>query len=381
MKSLRFGIIGCGLMGKEFASAVSRWMHVHSDVTKPEIVAVADTNAQAMRWFLDNVPTVVYHTQQYEELLRRDNVDAIYCAVPHMLHEKIYIDVINAKKHLMGEKPFGINLKANTKILEALEKNPEVFCRCCSQFPFYPAMKLFEEWIENGEFGQLIEVRAGFLHSSDMDINKPINWKRIVACNGEYGCMGDLGIHVLHVPLRYNWKPKSLTAVLSDIIHERPGRDGNTAKCDTYDNAVMLCRSEDSDGNAFPMVLETKRMSPGATNVWYLKVTGLKASACFSTDDPGAFHYLKSGDKEQAWARLNVGCKPHFPSITGNIFEFGFSDAILQMWVSFMTEFDGKPVGFGCVRPEETHLSHHILTSAVRSQKNRSEQEIHYAGF
>ncbi|WP_261807696.1 Gfo/Idh/MocA family oxidoreductase [Paenibacillus sp. N3.4] len=38
-----------------------------------------------------------------------DEIDAIYCAVPHHLHEQIYIDIIKAGKHLLGEKPFGID--------------------------------------------------------------------------------------------------------------------------------------------------------------------------------------------------------------------------------------------------------------------------------
>jgi predicted dehydrogenase len=376
MKTLRFGIIGCGLMGKEFASAISRWMHISADVTRPEIVAVADTNAGAMQWFLHNVPSVRFHTEHYEALLERDDVDAVYCAVPHMLHERIYIDVIRAGKHLMGEKPFGINLEANERILTALAENPSVFCRCCSQFPYYPAMKRFEEWIEDGAFGRILDVQAGFLHGSDMDTAKRINWKRMASINGVYGCMGDLGMHVLHIPLRYGWLPRRLTAVLSDIVRERPDAQGRMTRCDTCDNAVLLCRTAGPDGETFPMTLETKRMSPGSTNVWYLHVNGLKASARYSTDDPGAFRYLVSGGKEQAWSRVSVGYKPHFPAITGDIFEFGFSDAVLQMWFAFMTEFDGKPLKFGCVRPEETRLSHRILTAAVRSQQNECEEIV-----
>ena len=43
-------------------------------------------------------------------------------------------------------------------------------------------------------------------YSSDIDPNKVINWKRMEAVNGAYGCMGDLGMHVLHVPLRLGWR-------------------------------------------------------------------------------------------------------------------------------------------------------------------------------
>ena len=378
MKKLRFGIIGCGLMGREFACAAARWMGVLEDTVRPEIIAVADTNVQAMDWFIKNIPSVCFYTQDYRELLEREDLDAVYCAVPHILHEQVYTDTIKAGKHLMGEKPFGIDREANRNILRVLAEHPNVFCRCSSQFPFYPAMGIMEDWIRNKKFGQIIEVKAGFLHSSDMDLTKTINWKRKAEINGKYGCMGDLGIHVQHIPLRYGWLPKSVSAILSNIVPERPDGKGGKVPCDTYDNAALFCRAQDPDGSAFPMTLEMKRMSPGSTNEWYLKVLGLDASAYFTTDDPGAFHYLKSDGAEQAWTRINVGYKPQFKSITGGIFEFGFGDAILQMWTAFIMEYEGRNVKFGCVRPEETRASHAILTAALQSHERLSEITVDY---
>jgi hypothetical protein len=54
------------------------------------------------------------------------------------------------------------------------------------------------------------------------------------------------------------------------------------------------------------------------------------------------------------------------------IFEFGFSDAILQMWASFLYELKHgqRPARFaGCVTPEETALSHRLFTAALESQR------------
>ena len=51
MKEIRFGIIGCGLMGREFASAAARWLHLVNPKAKPRIVAVCDTNPTLMDWF------------------------------------------------------------------------------------------------------------------------------------------------------------------------------------------------------------------------------------------------------------------------------------------------------------------------------------------
>ena len=368
-KKVRFAIIGCGLMGREFASAAARWCHMTADIPQPEIVGVSEINPAARQWFCDNFDTVKYSTADYTELLSKDDIDAVYCAVPHNLHEKIYVDIINAGKHLLGEKPFGIDAEANKVIMDAIKAHPEVIVRCSSEFPYYPACQKLIEWIREGKFGKIIEVRSAFCHSSDMDTQKPINWKRTLSINGEYGCMGDLGIHTEHVPFRMGWKPLNVFAKLSNIVTERPDGKGNIVPCETWDNAILLCDVKDVDGSIFPMMYETKRLSPGSTNEWRLEVYGLEASAKFSTNDPGAFCYTQSLGKEQAWCRVNVGYKPMIPTLTGGIFEFGFTDSILQMWGAFMCELSGIEVPFGCVTPEETELSHKLQSAALLSNK------------
>ncbi len=62
-------------------------------------------------WFRQ-VSTVRLITSDYPELLASPEVDIVYVAVPHNLHETIYLDVLKAGKDLLAEKPFGIDLEA-----------------------------------------------------------------------------------------------------------------------------------------------------------------------------------------------------------------------------------------------------------------------------
>ncbi|MCK4603028.1 MAG: Gfo/Idh/MocA family oxidoreductase, partial [Phycisphaerae bacterium] len=283
MKTIRFGIIGCGLMGREFASAAARWCHLPEMTARPEIVAVCDANADVLGWYTDNFPTIALATGDYRELLAADAVEAIYVAVPHDLHRQIYCDAISAGRHLMGEKPFGIDRPANDAICACVAEHPDVLVRCSSEFPFYPAVQRIGRMIEAGEFGRVIEVNTGFMHSSDLDPDKPINWKRMIDRNGEYGCMGDLGMHVCHVPFRAGWTPRNVRAVLSNIMTERPDGKGGRVPCETWDNATLLCAAAGPDGDVFPWTLKTQRIAPGETNSWYVEIKGTSACARFST--------------------------------------------------------------------------------------------------
>ncbi len=373
-KTIRFGVIGGGLMGREFASAAARWCHLLNQDVRPEIVAVCDPSPAATNWFKENVPSVAFTTGDYRELLARKDVDAIYAAVPHNLHAEVYGAVIQSGKALLGEKPFGIDQPANNAILKSIKANPNVLVACSSEIPFYPGAYAIADMVRKNRFGRIIEVEAGFWHSSDLNPDKPINWKRRVATNGAYGCMGDLGMHVLHLPLRFGWRPKTVRALLTKVFDTRPDGKGGTSPCETWDNATLAC-DVDIGEQAFPMVLSTKRIAPGHNNTWFIRITGTALTAEFSTKDPkrlATLPYSPGGD--QAWHVIDLPYKSAYDTITGNIFEFGFSDSIVQMWAAFCDEYahgrDGMKQPLYCATPFEAADSHKLFTAALKSHEN-----------
>lgn len=378
MKTVRFGIIGLGLMGREFASAAARWCHLTDMDSKPEIVAICSRSLhpETVSWFRDNFTSIKQITNNYRELINNPDVEVVFCAVPHNLHEEFYCAAIEAGKHLMGEKPFGIDSKANGAILKTIKEYPGCFVRCTSHFPFFPAAQRICDMIESNAFGRIIEVEAGFLHSSDLDPAKPINWKRIIEYNGEYGSMGDLGIHVCHIPFRAGWVPQNVYASLSNIMTERPDGKGRVVPCKTWDNATLLCDTIDTkSGDTFPMTIKTHRIAPGEKNTWYISILGTKASARFSTKNPKMLQVLEYSGGEQSWQHIDTGQETAFKTITGGIFTLSFSDALLQMWAAFLYELEnGKPLKTfaGCVTPEETALSHRLFTAALESHKHKT---------
>jgi predicted dehydrogenase len=376
-KTIRFGIIGLGLMGREFGSAVGRWMHLLNLDFVPRVTGICDTNVALFDWWDSNFDNIAVRTTNYHDLLNSPDIDAIYCAVPHNLHESMYIDILRAGKHLLGEKPFGIDLAANEKIMAEIAAHPDLCVACSSEFPFFPGAMRILRYLQEGRFGTIIEASCGLLHSSDLDPNKKINWKRMVAVNGEYGCMGDLGMHALHVPLRMGWMPTNVRAMLSNIVTVRPNADGLLVPCETWDNATIVGDVRTSDGNGdqhFPLTLQTYRISPGDTNTWFLRVVGTRFSAEFSTKYPKTLRTMEyTPGGEQAWRVLDLGYESAYPSITGGIFEFGFSDALLQMWAAFCDQLvNGRgsmKQRFHCATPEETHAHHRVLTAALESGK------------
>ena len=367
-------------MGREFSSAAARWCHLLDTRARPEIVALCNRSPAPFDWFRQHFASVRLFSHDYREVLADPEVDAVYVAVPHHLHQEVCCAALQAGKHLMVEKPAGIDLLANRAITDCAARNPKVFVRCASQFMFYPPAQRIGDLFERGAFGRIIEVNAGFLHSSDLDPNKPLNWKRMIEFNGDYGVMGDLGMHVCALPFRAGWRPRNVRAVLSDIVKERPDGKGGCAPCRTWDNATLLCETDDpATGELFPMNLKMQRIAPGQKNTWYLEIYGTQASARFSTRDPKRLELLEYSGGEQVWGEVQTGHETAFQTITGPIFEFGFPDAILQMWAAFLHELvGGRPLKrfAGCVTLEEVALSHRLFTAALASQINRTAEPI-----
>jgi predicted dehydrogenase len=178
------------------------------------------------------------------------------------------------------------------------------------------------------------------------------------------------------VPFRAGWRPRNVRAILSKIVKERPDGKGGVAPCLTWDNATLLCEMNDpAGGQTFPWTFRSHRIAPGEKNTWYVRILGTKTSVRFSTKNPKLLEVLRYTGGEQVWGAIDVGMDNAYPSITGGIFEAGFSDAVQQMWAAWLHEFHhgSTPAPFaGCVTPDEAHLSHRLFTAALESARDQS---------
>lgn len=366
---VRIGVIGAGLMGREVASVFGRWFALQDFPIRAELVAVCDLQPHLLDWFRQ-VPTVRHFLTDIRELVALPDVDVVYAALPHHLHEEAYLQVLRSGKDLLAEKPFGLDCRQARRIRDEAVRTGR-FVRVSSEFPFLPGAQRAAALAQSGSLGRILEARCAFLHSSDLDPKKAINWKRQSATCGEAGVMNDLGLHVMHLPIRLGWKVRSLYAQLQKIYASRPDGKGGTAPCDTWDNAVVHCNAEIC-GQSAPLTLEMKRLAPTETNTWIFEVLGTDRGVRFSTKEPKTLWTYRR-DKEQWWEKTDLGFQMPFPTITGTIFEPGFPDILMQMWASFLAERAGL-LGdrFGCATPDEAIAQHETWTAALASHRQQT---------
>lgn len=74
----------------------------------------------------------------------------------------------------MDEKPFGIDLEAN-KNHGCFSRKSKCFCSLFLGIPVLPGRSQIQKFIQENQWGKIIEVNAGFLHVSDVNFDKPIS--------------------------------------------------------------------------------------------------------------------------------------------------------------------------------------------------------------
>ncbi|MDZ7335004.1 MAG: Gfo/Idh/MocA family oxidoreductase [candidate division KSB1 bacterium] len=98
----------------------------------------------------------------YEELLARDDIDAVYIPLPNHLHVPWSIRALRAGKHVLCEKPIALSaLEAKELLIEA-QRYPQHKIMEAFMYRFHPQWQRAKQLVENGEIGELRTIHSFF---------------------------------------------------------------------------------------------------------------------------------------------------------------------------------------------------------------------------
>src|SRR5262245_32651872 len=142
--SLKWGLLATGNIAKAFAKGVAR-----SKTGKLAACASRD-KAKAEAFAKEfNVPKA---HGSYEALLADPEVQAVYISTPHPLHAEWAIKAAEAGKHILCEKPIGLNHAEAMAIVEAAARN-NVFLMEAFMYRCHPQMAKVVELVKGGAIG------------------------------------------------------------------------------------------------------------------------------------------------------------------------------------------------------------------------------------
>lgn len=150
---LQWGIIGPGGIARVFCNGLR-----FSKTGKA--VAVASRNPERGKSFADMFGIEKVY-DSYEALLADDAVDAVYIATVHTAHEEWVIKAAEAGKHILVEKPMGINVGEVTRMLGAAKRN-DVFFMEAFMYRCHPQIEKMVSLIQDGAIGEVRVIRSAF---------------------------------------------------------------------------------------------------------------------------------------------------------------------------------------------------------------------------
>lgn len=150
---LRWGILSTGNIAKTFARALP-----HSETGT--LVAVASRAKEKADAFATEFGAARSYGS-YEELLADGEVDAVYLATPHPQHAQWAIKAVRAGKHLLCEKPIGVNASQAMVVYDEAEI-ADVFCMEAFMYRCHPQTAKLVELVKSGEIGEVQVIDAAF---------------------------------------------------------------------------------------------------------------------------------------------------------------------------------------------------------------------------
>jgi predicted dehydrogenase len=280
------GVVGVGFVGVAHVEALRRiGVHVAG--------VVGSTPERAARKAeLANLPPVY---ESVEAMLADPDVDVVHVATPNHLHASQVRAALAAGKHVVCEKPLGINLEETADLLRRAEDSGLVHA-VCFNLRFYPLCHQMRAMVRAGAIGEP-RLAVGSYLQDWLLLPTDWNWRLEAEKAGDLRAVADIGSHWLDlarfvtgrrvvevmadlhtlVPVRRHPEGPveafAATPSEGDLIEETMGSD---------DAAGILVRLE--DGIRGQVVVS--QVSAGRKNSLSLEVDGSESAIAWSSDDP-----------------------------------------------------------------------------------------------
>ena len=206
MEPLRFGIVGCGVISGTHGNALKKL----ETEGLARLVAAADTDKGRAEAFVGQHGGVACGS--LDELLARDDVDAVTLCTPSGLHGEMAVQAAKAGRHVLSEKPLDVWIDSVDKAIAAC-KEAGVTYGGIFQERFSPAARKVKRAIDTGAFGEIVLSCAETKWYRSQGYYDSGDWRGTWALDA--GVFSNQGIHSLD---KVQWLAGPVEEVLSATL-------------------------------------------------------------------------------------------------------------------------------------------------------------------
>ena len=229
---LKVGIIGSGNITKNrHAPAWAKLPEQARVAAVSDVVRLAAEGVAADLTAEMGEPVAIY--EDYHQLIREADVDAVDICLPHHLHADAILTATAAGKHILCEKPMCISLAEADRIVAAVDAAGIVYMSGHNEL-FYPAIVAAKETLDRGTIGTPYIVRSHEFPTSYPGASVPgrpaqatmmVGWRASRETMGG-GVLIDKGYHPTYILLYLaGAEPVAVTAMSNTYVAQMDGED------------------------------------------------------------------------------------------------------------------------------------------------------------
>lgn len=226
MRRLRISVVGCGGITEHYLS-------VYRDLEWVDVLTCIDVDLVRAGKSAQVVGAKA--TNDFSQCLD-PNVDAVIINTPNYLHREQTIAALEARKHVLVQKPLATSVVDALAIAESAGRAVSRGQTCGLYMSYFdqPLMHDFKQMIEDGLFGEITHFYARLMHRGGLALSEQItsggdNWRGSIEKTGG-GCFIQLGVHFIHL---FEWLAKASVIRVSAITKNlhAPGIEGEDFAC------------------------------------------------------------------------------------------------------------------------------------------------------
>lgn len=176
----------------------------------------------------------------YDELFLDDEIDAIYNPLPNNLHLEFTLKALNHRKHVLCEKPIGLNAGEAMQLKKALTAYPTLKVMEGFMYKFHPQWIAAKKIVQNGEIGKVTSMQTVFSYCNT-DAN---NIRNKTDAGG--GALMDIGCYCISFP-RFILDQEPLSVVGTMQLDKDFGTDFLSSGILSFENQIdasFLCTTQ-----------------------------------------------------------------------------------------------------------------------------------------
>lgn len=196
---IRVGVIGLGFAGQTHLQAYRRLPEV-------EITALAGLEADKLAQ-LGETYHIPHLYSDYDELLAREDLDAVSICVPNHLHAPIAVKALRQGKHVICEKPLARTAKETEEMVQVASE-AGLLLSVVFNLRTRADVQALKEYITAGTFGQIYYIKASWMRRKGIPMMGSWFVNKEMAGGG---ALIDIGTHILDLALYLLNEPEILT--------------------------------------------------------------------------------------------------------------------------------------------------------------------------